>query len=160
MHAAHILIGAMFALPLAAGAAWDLTCFRIPNLVSLGLAALFPLAVLLSPVPVPWGWHLAAGAIVLTAGMGLFALKLLGGGDVKLMAAAALWLGMNSLGLYLLLVSVAGAALTLVLLALRPALAGLGERMPVLRPRAGIPYGIAIAAGGLMLVEHLPMLGG
>jgi prepilin peptidase CpaA len=159
------MVVAMFVLPLAVAALWDLASFRIPNLLPLALLVLFPVAVAVSAVPVAWGWHLAAGAVVLAVGAGLFALGLLGGGDAKLMAAAALWLGSGNLLGFLLVTSLAGGVLTLVILLLRAApvrtaLAGMGLAPAVLRPRGGIPYGVAIAVGGAALVQSLPMVGG
>lgn len=159
------MIAAMFVLPLAVAALWDLASFRIPNLLPLALLVLFPVAAAMSAAPVAWGWHLAAGAVVLAAGAGLFALGLLGGGDAKLMAAAALWLGSGNLLAFLLTTSLAGGVLTLAILLLRGAplrhvFAGIGFAPTVLRPRAGIPYGVAIAVGGAVLAQSLPMAGG
>jgi prepilin peptidase CpaA len=160
-----IMVTAAFLLPLLAAASWDVACFRIPNILSAALVLLFVPAVALAPVSVPWGWHLAAALAVLIVGAGLFALHLLGGGDVKLLSAAALWLGMTNLAGFLVLVSLAGAALTALVLVLRAplcrrAFSGLGLEPAVLRPRAGIPYGVAIAMGAALLVGRLPMMGG
>lgn len=165
MSIAQIVIVALFLLPLAVAACWDVVAFRIPNALPLALVVLFPLAVALAPAPVAVGWHVAAAILVFVIGAGLFALGMLGGGDVKLMAAASLWLGMNSLALFLVVVSLAGAVLTMVLLVLRAlplhhAMAGWGIQVPVLRSRAGIPYGVAIAFGGVALLGALPMIGG
>jgi prepilin peptidase CpaA len=155
------LAATMFLLPLALAAAWDLACFRIPNRLTLSMALLFPLAVLLVPAQVAWGWHLAAGMGVFAAGAGLFALGMMGGGDVKLMSAATLWLGLPNLGSFMLLVSLAGAGLTVALLGLRALpLGGWRQRPAVLQAQAGIPYGVAIAIGGAILVGRLPLLGG
>lgn len=155
------LVATMFLLPLILAAGWDLACFRIPNRLTLGMALLFPLAALLVPAQVAWGWHLAAGIGVFVAGAGLFALGMMGGGDVKLMSAATLWLGLPNLGSFMLLVSLVGAALTIALLGLRTLpLEGWRQRPAVLRPQAGIPYGVAIAIGGILLVGCLPLLGG
>ncbi|CAA7615368.1 prepilin peptidase [Magnetospirillum sp. UT-4] len=155
------LVAAMFLVPLVLAAGWDLACFRIPNRLTLAMALLFPLAALLAPVQVAWGWHVAAGFGVFAAGAGLFAMGLMGGGDVKLMAAATLWLGLPNLGAFMLLVSLSGAALTLALLGLRALPIGRGGPLPaVLHAKAGIPYGVAIATGGILLVWRLPLLGG
>lgn len=161
----QMVIIALFLLPLLVAAGWDVAAFRIPNMVPLVSVALFPLAVWLAPSPVALGWHVVAAFVVLAMGIGLFALGMLGGGDVKLMAAVSLWLGINSLTMFLVLVSLAGAALTILLLVLRAtplrhASLGHGAPLAVLQPRAGIPYGMAIAFGGAVLMHQLPMIGG
>lgn len=159
------VILALYAAPLLVAAAWDIVTFRIPNSLNLTFLALFPLAALLAPQPVDWLWHLAAGGAVLAAGFVLFALGLLGGGDVKLLAVAALWLGWDRLPAFTLSVALLGGGLALLLLLLRrPAvamvLAHLGRTPAVLQQGAAIPYGIAIAAGGLVLAKALPLIGG
>jgi prepilin peptidase CpaA len=90
----------------------------------------------------------AAVAFVILAG--LFAMKVMGGGDVKLLTALALWVPPYIFMQLLLIMSLAGGALTIVL-------AGWhiirGER-----DKIKIPYGIAIAVGGLwaLAVNYLP----
>ncbi|MFM2370501.1 MAG: hypothetical protein RIS85_223 [Pseudomonadota bacterium] len=73
---------------------------------------------------------------------GLFALKLMGGGDVKLLAALALWLSPMAFLKLVLIMSVLGGILTIVIAA---------WHYTVTRRRdAKIPYGVAIAAAGLI----------
>jgi prepilin peptidase CpaA len=86
---------------------------------------------------------LVAAAAVFLAGGAAFRFRMLGGGDVKLFAAAALWLGAAALGPFVLATALAGGALALGFLLARH-----------LRPdglAAGLPYGIAIAAGGILV---------
>lgn len=150
-----------FLFPLAAAAAWDVACFRIPNFLSLALVALFVPAVVLAPVAVPWLWHVAAALVVLSAGSVLFALRLLGGGDVKIMSAAALWLGMGNLVAFLVYVSLAGAVVAIVVVMFRMLSFGRDfTSVKTLRSRVVIPYGVAIALGAALLVGRLPMMGG
>ena len=86
---------------------------------------------------------LAAATAVFVAGAVAFRFRLLGGGDVKLIAAAALWLGAAALGPFLLATALAGGALAVgFLLARHARREGLA---------AGLPYGIAIAAGGILV---------
>jgi prepilin peptidase CpaA len=93
---------------------------------------------------------------MLGVGIALFAGGFLGGGDAKLLAAAALWFGFEGPVEYLLLVSVAGGALVLLLLTYRklaPPL-WLCRQTWAMRLHAkagGVPYGIALAAAGLWL---------
>ncbi len=92
----------------------------------------------------------------------MFALRWIGGGDAKLAAAAALWLGFGMLIEYFLIASVAGGALTLAILAMRkiplPAVTLGWEWLSRLHhPKAGVPYGIALAAAALMVYPHAPI---
>jgi prepilin peptidase CpaA len=99
--------------------------------------------------------HLAAGSLLLIVGILLFSLGWVGGGDAKLLAAAALWLGFESLVPFLAYVAVFGGALAIAILAYRsfPATAlplpGWAAR---LHAKGGaMPYGVAIAAGALTI---------
>ena len=158
MNSWHMGITLAFLLPLAIAALWDVASFRIPNFLSVILVALFIPAVVWAPVAVPWPWHVAAAAVMLGAGAGLFALGLLGGGDIKILSAATLWLGMGNLLMFVVFVSLAGAVVTVALVALR--FVPLRGRIAVLQPGAAIPYGLAIAMGSAVLAGRLPMLGG
>lgn len=84
------------------------------------------------------------GAFVILAG--LFALKVMGGGDVKLLAALALWLPFYNFMQLLLIMAIAGGVLTVLLIIWHTAR----------RQREGIkvPYGVAIAFGGLWVLGH------
>lgn len=139
-------------------AAWsDLFTMTISNRVSLLLVAGFAvmaLAVGLPPVEIMW--HAAAGALVLAIGFACFAFGWIGGGDAKLAAATALWLGFAHLLEYLLVASIFGGALTLALLMVRtwPLPLVLAQREWAQRlhePRGGIPYGIALAAAAIVI---------
>jgi prepilin peptidase CpaA len=102
------------------------------------------------------GIHLAVGFAFLLAGMGLFAAGLLGGGDAKLLAAVALYMGSGWAAPYVMAVAVAGGGLACAVLLLRwAARQGFTATMPWLShladPKLGIPYGVAIAAGWLFV---------
>ncbi|MGA0605577.1 A24 family peptidase [Phenylobacterium sp. VNQ135] len=143
----------------------DVTSFRIPNWISLALAAAFvPAALIAALPPATLGLHLGVGVAALIVGMGLFALRWIGGGDAKLFAAAALWLGWPALTTFLLATALAGGALSLAILGMRnPALRPMvlmGPRwvMRLAEPEEGIPYGVAIAVGALAAFPHSPFL--
>ncbi|MDZ7822656.1 MAG: prepilin peptidase [Ahrensia sp.] len=111
-----------------------------------------------------FGLHVLGFAVVLAATFTLFALGTMGGGDAKLMASTALWMGFTThLMTYLLIATVAGGVLTLLLMALRNSSFSVfvGE-VPALRrivDEKDIPYGIALATGGLVtFVETAPMV--
>ena len=84
----------------------------------------------------------------------LFAIKAMGGGDVKLLTAAALWFDLSSGWKMLVAVAIVGGLVTIVMIAVRhlPWPATARTRIVSLRRDEGIPYGVAIAAGvGLSL---------
>lgn len=152
----NMLLLAVFPLAMIFGALWDLTTMTIPNLLTVALAAMFAVLVPFTGLPLPEiALHVAAGAAMLIVGMGLFAFGWIGGGDAKFVAATALWIGWYDLLGYLLIASIIGGALTLLLLWFRTMpLPLFMQREWVLRlhdRNAGIPYGVALAAAGLLM---------
>lgn len=150
----------LIALPLllAAAAGWDLASFTIPNFLQAALLAgfvVFAGALHLGVSAI--GLHLLAGLIGLVLGFVLFAFGFVGGGDAKLFAAVLLWLGLKDLMPYALAASVLGGVLTVALIALRrlPLPEILARQAWILRlhdEKAGIPYGVALAAGALAIL--------
>ena len=142
---------------MAFAAASDLFTMTISNRVSLALAAgFFALALASGMAPTDILLHLAAGAIVLAAAFACFAFGWIGGGDAKVAAGAALWFGFAYLLNYLLYASLFGGVLTLILLQFRQwplpyALAGQTWLLKLHAKESGIPYGIALAVGALMI---------
>jgi prepilin peptidase CpaA len=139
--------GAYAALLLAA-AGYDVRSRRIPNWSVLAIAGLFLIGLPFGWPVASWTACLAAMALALAIGFPLFAVRRMGAGDVKLLAAAALFTGLDHMLLLLVATAVAGGALALVALTARPyatALAAAG--WPQTRP--GVPYGVAIAAGAI-----------
>ncbi len=157
---AEILVIALLPALLALAAGWDLASFTIPNALQLCLIggfAAFIAAAGLSGHAV--GTHLLAGLLGLAIGFALFALGYIGGGDAKLFACVVMWLGFHDLMSYALLASLFGGALTLGLLALRrvPLPAFFARQSWILRlhdEKAGIPYGVALAAGAFLLLPQ------
>ena len=90
--------------------------------------------------------------IALAIGTFLFGRGMLGGGDVKLFAAAALWFSLGGATRLLLFTAISGGLLAVLIILLRfvPWPSALRSRVKVLQPKAGIPYGIAIAAGAII----------
>ena len=154
----------MFPAAMAFAGAMDLLTMTIPNRISIGLIAAFVLAAFFAPL----GWpavasHVAAGGLMLVVGILMFSQGWLGGGDAKLLAAAALWFGFEGLLQYLVLVSLAGGVLVLGILfyrSLTPPLWLCNQEwaMRLHAKAGGIPYGIALAAGGLWLYPSTPWL--
>ena len=147
----------LFPALMAFAAASDLFTMTISNRVSLALAAGFLVLAVASGMAVPdILMHLAAGATVLVAAFACFAFGWIGGGDAKVAAAAALWFGFAHLLDYLLYASLFGGALTLLLLQFRQwplpyALAGQGWLLKLHAKDSGIPYGVALAIGALVI---------
>jgi prepilin peptidase CpaA len=145
---------------LAMAAGWDLASFTIPNFLQVSLILAFIGFALVSHVPLSaLGTHLLAGALGLTVGFALFAFGYIGGGDAKLFACIALWLGFRDLPAYTLVACVLGGGLSLAILTLRklPLPAFLARRSWMLRlhdPKAGVPYGVALAAGVFLILPQ------
>lgn len=154
------LLFAPFVLLLLLAAGWDLASFTIPNFIpAILLIAFLVFAISVQMAPGVALSHAAAGGLGLLASFGLFALGYIGGGDAKLFACIAVWLGLNDLPEYVLIASLFGGGLTLVLLAMRryplPAFAAGREWIARLHaPSSGIPYGVALSAGALAVLQH------
>ena len=146
-----------FPVAMAFAAANDLFTMKIPNKVSLALVGGFLVVAALTQMPLEtFGVNLAIGFVVLAMTFALFSFNLLGGGDAKLIAAGSMWIGSNHIVEYLALIAVFGGVLALVILGYRNwfpahsfALPGWAQRLHV--HKGPIPYGIAIAAGGLVV---------
>jgi prepilin peptidase CpaA len=143
----EILLGCLAAL-LVIAAVIDARTFTISNRLNLAVALLAPLywlSVSLSPWP-GIAIQLAAGAAVFAILAGAFYAGMMGGGDVKLAAALALWFPPGITVKFLVLMSIAGGVLTLGLLA--------WHRAKKREGRPEIPYGVAIACGGLAILAQ------
>jgi prepilin peptidase CpaA len=150
----------LFPAMMAFAASSDLLTMTISNRVSLALAGGFlVLALMTGMAPPDVAWHFAAGMLVLVIAFTLFAGGWIGGGDAKLAAATALWLGFDQLLAYALYASLIGGLLTLVIVQLRTMplptlLAGRPWAERLHRMDTGIPYGIALAASALLVYPH------
>ena len=150
------------------GAVRDLVSYKIPNWISLGLMAGFVAAAGLGGMsgvlPGDLGRCLLAGLVALVAGMAMFAARWIGGGDAKLFAAAALWIGWPALPLFLGATGLAGGVLAGLLLMLRSdpvralALGGPAWIVRLSEPGESVPYGVAIAVGALAAFPASPLV--
>jgi prepilin peptidase CpaA len=147
----------LFPALMAFAACSDLLTMTISNRVSLALVAGFAvLAFVIGMNPALVLSHMGAAAVVLVAAFVFFARGWIGGGDAKLAAATALWLGFDQLMPYLLYASLFGGALTIVLLNIRTMplpslLSGQSWAERLHRQDSGVPYGIALAAAALVV---------
>jgi len=167
IHALQTAILFIFPVLVIVGGARDAVSYRIPNWISLALLAAFPLAALAGGASLGLvGANLGAGAAALAVGMIFFALRWIGGGDAKLFAAAALWLGWPPSVTYLIAVCLAGGALAMLLLALRSAwvrpyvMSGPAWFVRLAEPGEGVPYGVAVAVGALAAFPAAPIARG
>ncbi len=156
MHLIQISLLMIFPALAIVAALKDVTSYTIPNWISLALiVAFFPTALVSGAAWPGIGLCLAIGVGGLLLGMGMFAAGWIGGGDAKLFAASALWIGWPAAVPFMLATGLAGGALTFGILALRsgwlePVLAGSPPWLRKLGAQGGdIPYGVAIAAGAL-----------
>lgn len=146
----------IFPFAMAFAAATDLLTMTIPNRLSIGLCAAF---FVLAPIAgLDWPdvlSHMAAGSAMLLVGIMLFSLHLIGGGDAKLLAVASLWFGFDHLVLFLAYVAAFGGVLAVAILAYRSTPAGAlplpGWAARLHAKGEGMPYGVAIAAGALVI---------
>ncbi len=141
------LISALAVLVFATAAITDIRSRRIPNGLALALLALACARMLLAPGQDfgATGVDLLIGLALFVAGAALFHFGLFGGGDVKLLAAGAVWIGAASIGEYLFATALAGGALALAFVLWTFA----ARAFSSVAVRPSLPYGVAIAVGGV-----------
>jgi len=137
----------------------DATRFIIPNSINLAILLLYLAMFFINP-PEPWWSGLAAFGLIFVIGLGIFALGLMGGGDVKLLAVTLLWTGWTEASFYFLtFMALAGGLLALGVIFIRRMVVPLvvryspGRAIPrIFMVKQPIPYGLAIAAGFLIVL--------
>ena len=142
-----LLLAALAAI-LVIAAVVDVRTFTISNRLNLTVAVLAPVywaSVALSPWP-GVAVQLGAAATVFVLLAGAFYAGMMGGGDVKLAAGLALWFPPSGTIKFLILMSLGGGVLTLIVIA--------AHRMRKREGRPEIPYGVAIAFGGLAILAQ------
>lgn len=134
----------------------DVLSRRIPNhLTVLTAVSFLPFALAAGMPSHAMLLHAGVGIAMLAVGFLLFSFNIIGGGDAKLLAAAAFWLGLDSLAVFLSMTVLAGGILALAVLAwsllARDSQVkdpGLSSRIGWLKP--SVPYGYAIAIGAIL----------
>lgn len=159
------LIFVVFPFCMVFAAVSDMVSMTIANRVSLILVATFAVAAPLTGMDwASYGWHFAAAGTVLCVTFAMFAIGAMGGGDAKLLAATSLWMGFSpELLAYLVYASVIGGALTLLILTYRSSVwSAFTGRYLLLRhfadSKVGIPYGVALGIGGLLVYPSTPLM--
>jgi prepilin peptidase CpaA len=158
--AAELLVLIVLPALLALAAGWDIASFTIPNFLQIALIGAFAAFVIAAGLPPEQiGGHLLAGFVGLAIGFTLFALGYVGGGDAKLFACVVLWMGFRNLLDYTLVAAVMGGGLSLLIISMRrlPLPVFLGSQGWIARlhdAKAGIPYGVALAAGAFFVLPQ------
>lgn len=138
----------------------DTKTYTIPNRISLGLLALYPAWILATWPQTNILGGLLAGGTLLVVGFVLFATRVLGGGDAKLMAAVGLWVGPQFVLPFVTLTTIVGGGLALTVflyVCVRDEawkqVSWASVKVIGAQP---VPYGIAIALGAIATILSLP----
>lgn len=136
---------------------------KIPNWISIALLVTFPAAALYFQFTTEmFLGSVALGIAVLIGCFILFALNVFGGGDAKLLAASAPWVGVAGFLPFIIKITLMGGALAILVMMFRrmpplPIYAHVPWLMQAHEGKSYIPYGIAIAAGGVWSLPDLPI---
>ena len=147
----------IFPFLMAYAGASDLFTMTISNRISLALVASFILFALFAGVPLETiGLHLSCGLAILVMTFTFFAFGWIGGGDAKLAAGTAVWLGWGNILDYGVMTSILGGIVTLAFIQVRkaplPQWAAARDWIARLyNAENGVPYGLALAAAGLVI---------
>lgn len=129
----------------------DVNRLTIPNWLNLTIALLFVPAAAVSGLPLEIiGGHLVIALCSLMIAFGLFAFNIVGGGDAKMIPAVMLWVGPAAGIKFLFVMALAGGACAILIILVRksmPAEVVPGAIRAPFEEKAGVPYGVAIAAG-------------
>jgi prepilin peptidase CpaA len=142
------LLLAALALILVIAAVVDVRTYTISNRLNLAVALLAPVYWWAAAIPL-WpdaALHVAVAVGVLALLAIAFYTGMMGGGDVKLAAALALWFSPESTVRFLVFMSIAGGLVTVVVMAMHRLRSGEGKPQ--------VPYGVAIAIGGLVILAQ------
>jgi prepilin peptidase CpaA len=159
-----LLLLTIFPGAMALAAATDLFTMTVPNRIALVLVAGFLVAAPL--VGLGWpeiGLHFGLAVAALVVTFTLFSFAWIGGGDSKLFAATCLWVGPAALLSYSVFSALIGGALTLALhfwrgVPLPEMLISQNWLVRLHDPKEGVPYGIALAAAGLLVYPQTPFM--
>ncbi len=138
---------------LLCAAAQDMWKLRISNFFPVAIVGLYFARAMSIGFQTDMWQNLALFLFTLSAGIFLFAKKWLGGGDVKLFAAAALWFDFSAAPYLLFAITLGGALVALVFIFVRRLLPSrFADRIgwAALKAKGPIPYGLAISAGAIL----------
>jgi len=138
---------------------YDARYYIIPNWLNAALLLIYPVWYFVAPAPLDVMSALIMFGILFTSGFIMFALRIMGGGDVKLLAVCGLYMGCSAPGLHFVIyTALLGGLLSIVLIASRlvvPIYYAKSNRadIPLIFTMGGpVPYGLAIAGAFLMVL--------
>ena len=148
-------------------AVYDIISLKIPNFLVVPIILLFFVTVIVWDGEIQVWIHIVVAVVMLCIGAALFYFDLIGGGDAKLVTAAVLWAGSDSLGLYFFIFGIAGLLISLLFLSLRPGLEYFALRAKIalkgekylpksLISGAHIPFAVPIAIASVWISFQLP----
>lgn len=156
------ILGGLFLALCLFAALHDVNRLTIPNWLNLTLAVLFLPAAAVSGLPLEiLGGHLLAGIAAFVVAFGLFAFGIFGGGDAKMIPAVMLWVGPGASIDFLITMALIGGLCALVIVIVRNTVPAAIMPGPIRAPfeeKAGVPYGVAIAAGAFAAAPATPFL--
>jgi prepilin peptidase CpaA len=144
----HVALLVIAASIFVAAAVSDACVYRIPNYMSALLLGLFPVFVITAPHIVNWHQHIMVFSLVALSGFAMFLSNLVGAGDIKLLSVASLWAGPHFIAVLLVVTAVTGGVVSIVM-AILTHLRNRHKTDTQHLTKVPIPYGIAIASGGL-----------
>lgn len=140
---------------------YDIFTMTIPNKITLVLIAAFAICAPLAGISLETAmWSVALSLLVLVLGFGLFSAGIMGGGDVKLLAASTLWFGTALTLPYLIYGGILGGLLTIAILLYRrlPMLPLFAMKFPWLErlhdKEQGVPYGAALGPAAIIVFAY------
>jgi prepilin peptidase CpaA len=131
-----------------AAAVSDASSYRIPNYLCGLLLLLFPIFVITAPEQIDWHQNVGVFLLVGLSGFAMFLGHLAGAGDIKLLSVASLWAGPHFIAVLLVVTALAGGVVS-IFMAIRTHLRQNETQDVIGLNKIPIPYGIAIATGGL-----------
>ncbi|HAE25630.1 MULTISPECIES: A24 family peptidase [Hyphomonas] len=157
-----VILGGVFLALCLFAALHDVNSLTIPNWLNLTLACLFVPAAVFSglPMEIIFG-HVLVGLATFVIAFGLFAFRIFGGGDAKMIPAVMLWVGPTASLEFIFSMALVGGLCAIVIVLVRNTVPAVVLPGPIRAPfeeNAGIPYGIAIAAGVFMASPESPIL--
>ena len=155
-------LGGLFLALCLFAALHDINRLTIPNWLNLTLAGLFIPAAAVSGLPMEIiGGHVLTGLAAFVIAFGLFAFRIFGGGDAKMIPAVMLWVGPGASLQFLFTMALTGGLCALLIVLVRNMVPAAVLPGPVRAPfeeKAGVPYGVAIAAGVFAASLSTPFL--
>ena len=160
-----VLVGfqALFLFCVCYAVVADFRSLLIPNWIIVTLGAAFVVFALLYLEPMTAIWHVVVALAVFCLTATFFAVNWIGGGDVKLLTATALWAGPQHVASLLLMMSALGFVLAMVLMGLRTHDTFIApwlpdnmflSRLQTLAKQGQCPYGVAIGVAALVAVGN------